>query len=62
MNEVVKLSIVEMELAGMWAKLQSMAQTMVKSSDKEFDQLQTISDQIHQLRSQLGCKIEMMSQ
>lgn len=60
MDKSVKLSIVEMELAGMWAKLQSMAQTMVQSSDKEFEQLQAISDQIHQLRSQLGCKIETM--
>lgn len=62
MNETVKLSIVEMELAGMWAKLQSMSQTMVKSSDPEFAKLQAISDQIDQLRRQLGIKIELASQ
>lgn len=59
MNEIIKLSVVEMELAGMWAKLQSMSQTMVKSSDPEFAKLQTISDQIDQLRRQVGIKIEM---
>jgi hypothetical protein len=59
MNETVKLSIVEMELAGMWAKLQSMSQTMVKSSDKEFSQMQQIADQIDTLRRQLGVRIEM---
>ena len=34
MNETIKLSIVEMELAAMWAKMQSMAQTMVSSDSK----------------------------
>jgi hypothetical protein len=59
MNETIKLSIVEMELAAMWSKLQSMSQTMVKSSDSEFAQLQQISDQIDTLRRQVGVKIEM---
>lgn len=58
MNETIKLSIVEMELAAMWAKLQSMAQTMVKSSDAEFEAIQGISDQINQLRQMVGVKIE----
>lgn len=59
MNESIKLSIVEMELAGMWAKLQSMAQTMVSSSDPEFAKLQAISSEIDALRRQVGVKIEM---
>lgn len=59
MNETIKLSIVEMELAGMWAKMQSMAQTMVSSNTKEFEQMQAISDQVDKLRRQIGCKIEM---
>ena len=61
MNEAIKLSIVEMELAAMWAKMQSMAQTMVKSNTKEFAQMQEISDQIDTLRRQIGPKIEMMN-
>lgn len=59
MNETIKLSIVEMELAAMWAKMQSMAQTMVSSDTKEFAQMQTISDQVDKLRRQIGAKIEM---
>lgn len=59
MNETIKLSIVEMELAAMWAKMQSMAQTMVSSNTKEFEQMQAISDQVDKLRRQIGCKIEM---
>jgi hypothetical protein len=59
MNETIKLSIVEMELAAMWAKMQSMAQTMVSSDTKEFAQMQAISDQVDKLRRQIGCKIEM---
>lgn len=59
MNETIKLSIVEMELAAMWAKMQSMAQTMVSSNTTEFEQMQSISDQVDKLRRQIGCKIEM---
>ena len=59
MNETIKLSIVEMELAAMWAKMQSMAQTMVASDSKEFKQMQEISDQVDKLRRTIGCKIEM---
>lgn len=59
MNETVKLSIVEMELAGMWAKLQSMKQTMVNGRSDEGKQLEQIADQIDSLRRQLGVKIEI---
>lgn len=59
MNESIKLSIVEMELAAMWAKMQSMAQTMVTSDSKEFTQMQAISDQVDQLRRTIGAKIEI---
>ena len=59
MNETIKLSIVEMELAAMWAKMQSMAQTMVSSDSKEFAQMQEISNQVDKLRRQVGVKIEM---
>ena len=59
MNETIKLSIVEMELAAMWAKMQSMAQTMVSSDTKEFEAMQTISNQVDQLRRTIGAKIEI---
>lgn len=59
MNETIKLSIVEMELAGMWAKLQSMKQTMINSRSEEGKQLDQIADQIDKLRRQLGAQIEM---
>ena len=61
MNQALKLSIVEMELAAMDAKIQSMRQTMVKSSDPEFKQLSEISDLMDKLRRQMGAKIEMLS-
>jgi hypothetical protein len=61
MNESLKLSIVEMEMAAMWAKIQSMKQTMVKSNGPEGKALDHIADEIDALRRQLGVKIEMMN-
>lgn len=61
MNESLKLSIVEMELAGMWAKLQSMKQTMVTGNGPEGKALDRIADEMDKLRRQLGVKIEMMN-
>ena len=61
MNESLKLSIVEMELAAMWAKIQSMKQTMVKSDDPEEKALDRIADEMDTLRRHLGVKIEMMN-
>lgn len=58
MNKTMQMAIMEMELAAMWAKLQSMKQTMADSRET-FDQLDTISDNIDKLRRELGVKIEM---
>lgn len=61
MNESLKLSIVEMELAAMWAKIQSMKQTMVKSNGTEGQALDRIADEMDTLRRRLGVKIEMLN-
>ena len=61
MNESLKLSIVEMELAAMWAKLQSMKQTMVVSNGPEGKAIDKIADEMDALRRQLGMKIEMLN-
>lgn len=57
MDSTVRMAVIEMELAAMWAKLQSMKQTMADGRDT-FDQLDHISDDIDKLRRQLGMKIE----
>lgn len=58
MNKAMQMAVMEMELAAMWAKLQSMKQTMADSK-QTFDQLDVIADGIDKLRRELGVKIEM---
>ena len=58
MNNVTKLSIADMELSAMWAKLQSMSQNMVTDKE-EYRQMQEISDMIDKLRTKMATKLEM---
>lgn len=58
MTETMKMAITEMELAGMWSKLQSLKQNF-SDSPETFKQLDGIADEIDALRRQLGIKIEL---
>jgi hypothetical protein len=60
MNEQISLSIVEMELAAMYAKLCSMQQTMVNSRSAEGLKMSEIAQQIDALRRTVGIKIEVL--
>ena len=60
MNQPVQMAIVEMELAGMSAKLLSMVQSMMSSTDVEFEQLRAIEEQITKVRNQIGANREML--
>lgn len=58
MNSALKLSIVEMELAGMWAKMQSMQQNMLDTRE-EREELEEIATLIDALRRKIGVKIAL---
>lgn len=56
MNEIMKLSIVEMELAAMDAKLSAMKQTMV-TDRKDAERLAEICELMDKFRRELGIRI-----
>lgn len=58
MNSALKLSIVEMELAGMWAKMQSMQQNMLDTRE-EREELEEIATLIDALRRKIGARIAL---